>query len=176
MLQLKKHKSDHLNSFRKNNVLFKINGKLFYNFPINTYIKLFYNYYYYELRKNRIGVQNVYSYLSEILHKKNIKLWLINRNLSEQSLVDQLKEKFKIDLELFDTSFYNNIETENFSVIEKMFIIRVNIIAKRVKDDLSNHVHLNIKYAIGLNPYIFSFTSNYVYHVITSTITSRYQM
>lgn len=139
----------------------------------NNYIQKIINLrFYYEL--NRKGLE--YSYLSRILHKENVLEWLTNKNIDENSLVEQFKKDFKIDLETFNSTQYTNIDTSTYTLVEKMFLLREKDIVKKLRDELSNHIHMNSKYAITLNPYKFSFCSKYVYDALNAHIQSTYNM
>lgn len=129
--------------------------------------------FYYEIFTKR-GIE--YSYLSRILHKDDIANWLFEKGYNEADIVQKLQKKFSISLETFSSSYYSNIETLNFSLLEKMFLLREEKIVKKLKDELSNHIHLNSKYVISLNPYTFSFCSKYVQDAIHYNIRESYSM
>lgn len=117
-----------------------------------------------------------YRYLSKIIHKDDVNNWLNTSKIKEEDIVNNLKSNFSIDLELFSTNFYENISTTEFSLLEKMFLLRESNVSKKIRDELSNHIHLNSKYIVSLNPYKFSFCSSYVYKVISEEIADCYTM
>lgn len=128
--------------------------------------------FYYEIYRKRIP----YSYFSRILHKDNVSTWLINNDIDEIKLINSISIEFGIDLELFNLSLYNNIDTSEYSTLEKIFLLRESELEKKLRDELSNHIHLNSKYVVSLNPYIFSFCSKFVKEAILVNITSTYNL
>lgn len=128
--------------------------------------------FYYEIFKKGTA----YSYFSRILHKKDVFTWLTTKSIDETDLVNSIKLEFGVELELFDTEFYKNINTSEFSILEKIFLLRESDIVKNLRDELSNHVHLNSKYAVSLNPYKFSFCSKFVKDAISLNISDVYNM
>lgn len=128
--------------------------------------------FYYEIFRKRTA----YSYFSRILHKNDVSTWLINNGIDEVNLINNIKLEFGIDLELFDLELYNNIDTSNYSALEKIFLLRESEVEKKLRDELSNHIHLNSKYVVSLNPYIFSFCSKFVKEAITLNISTIYDL
>ena len=128
--------------------------------------------FFYEINR----VQDVYTYLSKIVHKVDVRDWLRNKGIMEQTLIDKINERFNINLELFDENNYRNIDTSNFTLLEKILLLREKTKSTRVKDEISNHIHLNSKLAISLNPYVYSFCSNFVFKSVEETISVTYSM
>lgn len=124
--------------------------------------------YYFEINRD----SNIYGYLSAIMHREFSRdLFPLN---VENQIVSTINNEFKINLDLFDVRFYKKIKTDNFVLIEKIFLLRELSISKNQKDELSNLVHLNSKYAVSLNPYKFSFCSNYINALAEDHITKEF--
>ncbi|MDY0277726.1 MAG: AAA family ATPase [Acholeplasma sp.] len=122
--------------------------------------------FYYEINRT----QPEYSYLSAIIHQDNMVNWFSKKQVTEDILLMKISKKFNITLNKFSLSEYLNIDTTQFSIIEKAFLLREKTINSTLKDELSNYIHLNSMFAITLNPYSFSFCSNFVYEEINKKI------
>lgn len=118
----------------------------------------------------------MYSYLSKILHKADVGDWLLSKKYKEKDIYKVLKNKFKIKLEPFNTNKYNGIDTSEFTLIEKMYLLREADISNKLRDELSSHIHFNLQYSVGLDPYVFRFCSKYVHDEIERNITQIYNM
>lgn len=138
-----------------------------------SYMQLIINLrFYYEINKEEV----YYSYLSEILHKRGVEA-LVNKNMtSEATIIENLNKKFKISLPAFSYDYYSDIDTTFFTLLEKMMLFRENCGQNKLKEELSNHIHLNSKYIITLNPYRFNFCSKYIYDEVTAAIQDRYSL
>lgn len=129
--------------------------------------------YFYEFSKRYN--HKVYSYLSTIIHKEDLTSKLSEKKLIESEILMEIKEEFGIDLPKFDLSFYNNINTKEFSLFEKLFLLREKLDSKKY-GEIVNHIHLNSKFAISLNPYIYSFCSNYIYQLAKDNINEIFDL
>lgn len=126
--------------------------------------------YFYELSRK----QNIYTYITKVFKKEDVISWLQSKALKEESLLKIINNELGIVLEPFNSNFYDDVNIEDLSVMEKVFILRQMDTSKTLKDELSNYVHLSSKFVITLNPYKFSFASNYVIKAIQDNLDSTH--
>lgn len=132
-----------------------------------TYIQTIVNLrYYYEIKKTNF----VYSYLSDIIHRKPIKVTYATKK-TEHDVLMKIKKDHGILLPKFNDSYYNQLDVSNFEFIEKALIMRELSTTKenrRLHSELSYYIHLNGKELITLDPYKFKCVSKYVYDAVNA--------
>lgn len=133
---------------------------------------------YYEINKAKKYHKHVYGYLSAILHRKcksEIIEELQKYNRTEEEIVNIISNDTGIDYSLLSDSYLNNSSVENLNIFEKLIYVRDEIKSssgqgKVIKNELSNIIHLNLAYAVCLNPYKFNYFSKYVYEYVFEKI------
>ena len=139
----------------------------------SNYMQLIINLrYYYEINRK----YPEYSYLSAIIHKDNVSTWLSKSKFNENQILNKINKRFNIVLSKFNLSVYTGINTTGYTDIEKIFLLREVVTEKTLKNEISNYVHLNTAYAVSLNPYKFSFCSNYLLDEVKAKISNLYDM
>ena len=97
---------------------------------------------------------------------------LNQRSVSETAIIDKISEEFGIDIPAFDERFYIAIDSTQFSFFEKAILLRErgrhNQVQnyKLIKNELDNLIHLNNSLNISLNPFLFTFCSQYTYNIV----------
>ena len=123
-----------------------------------------------ELEKDRDDSYNlIYHYISEILHNgtDTIAQWLQNKNLTEQDILSEIKEKLKITLESAPSDLLEDFHLNNLTNFEKIVYFREKEnISGDLIHELNDIVHLNTALAVLLNPYQFDYFSPHIYKEI----------
>ena len=107
---------------------------------------------YYEINKASRYHKEVYGYLSQILHRKEkseIIESLEKVNKTENDILSAIKDDLKIDYDVLDNEYK---------------------LGKEIKNELNNIVHMNMAYAICLNPYEFNYFSKFVYNYLKNDL------
>lgn len=132
---------------------------------------------YYELNKASKYHKNVYGYLSAILHMcdKNIIIENLKKvGKNEEDILKVIKKDFGMYFNPLRQNYLENIEIDKFNNFEKIIYAREccgrSNKGKIIKDELSNVVHMNMAYAICLNPYKYNYFSNYVYDYLNNEL------
>lgn len=132
---------------------------------------------YFEINKAPKYHKEVYGYLSSILHgtsKKKIDEALQNNNRTEQQVIDVISNVFGKEYLPVKDDYDKNIDLTNFTIFEKIIYAREkigkSISEKMIKNELSNIIHLNMAYTVGLNPYKYNYFSKFVYDYITNDL------
>lgn len=113
-----------------------------------------------------------YSYLSALLHNKNISEDI--RDNAIKKILDFIpiknndwKEKFKKDLETnMDNQNNHEVQLTDFSNFEKICYIREKITNQDERKELNNIIHFNEGLVHMLNPFIFDFQSEKSYEIL----------
>lgn len=126
---------------------------------------------YYEINKASRYHKEVYGYLSQILHRKEkseIIESLEKVNKTENDILSAIKDDLKIDYDVLDNEYKLGINIDSMTNFEKLIFARENCsknkLGKEIKNELNNIVHMNMAYAICLNPYEFNYFSKFVYN------------
>ena len=110
----------------------------------------------------------IYGYLSAILHlnsREKVYSIIADSNSTEEGILDQIKKKYKIELEPMPEKIEHDFDYNKLSIFEKVAYARENLnkrttkykILKRYsKDVLSEIVHLNNQSIYTLNPYKYN--------------------
>ena len=111
----------------------------------------------------------IYDYLSALLHKEskdNILHKLSLKNVTEENILEIIKDKFKFELENIPDDYILIHDYDKFTTFEIAIAKRENIGSSIEKDELNNIVHYNDALLINLNPYKFNTYSNYINSII----------
>lgn len=111
----------------------------------------------------------IYDYLSALLHKEskdNILHKLNLKNVTEENILEIIKDKFKFELENIPDDYILIHDYDKFTTFEIAIAKRENIGSSIEKDELNNIVHYNDALLINLNPYKFNTYSNYINNII----------
>lgn len=152
-----------------------LNPDLNYQMAINMRL-------YYELNKASKYHKVVYGYLSGILHRYN-KTAIIERlsreGRNEEDILKVLKKDFGKKFTPLKEDYLTDFDVDKFNNFEKIIFAREcckkSEKGKIIKDELSNVVHMNLAYAICLNPYKYNYFSNYVYEYLISELNLNIQ-
>lgn len=132
---------------------------------------------YYEINKPKKYKKAVYGYLSAILHKcpvDTIAEYLEKENRTEEEVLSIISQDFDVLFSKINEQYCDDIKIEDFNNFEKLIYSREMCNktnrAKIVKDELSNVIHMNMAYAICLNPYRFNYYSRYVYNYLINEL------
>lgn len=132
---------------------------------------------YFEINKAYKYHRDVYSYLSAIVHKDdqiNILENLKKRNRTEKQLIEVISSIFEKEYSPLTSDYKKNIDIKEYNTFEKLIYARElttnSNMGKIIKDELNNIVHLNMAYAICLNPYKYNYFSKYVYDYVTKQL------
>ncbi|MDD6640207.1 MAG: hypothetical protein PUE66_04320 [Erysipelotrichaceae bacterium] len=133
---------------------------------------------FYEREKSKKYHKEIYGYLSMIIHKKaksEIDEQLAKAGRSEEDLLKVISDTFGFEQTLckLRDSYVKNINYRNMNNVEKIVFAREMCSgsgSKRIKDELSNIIHLNNSYLICLNPYKFNYYSKFVDEYIKNQI------
>ena len=128
---------------------------------------------YYELNKASKYHKAVYGYLSGILHRYD-KEFIVEKlkrdGKTEEDILNVIKEDFNEEFNSLKCEYLSDIEIDKFNNFEKIIYAREccknSNKGRIIKDELSNVVHMNLAYAICLNPYKYNYFSNYVYEYL----------
>lgn len=120
---------------------------------------------YYEI--NKVSKENIYSYLSAILHgKPKIEVCneLSNKNLTEKEILEDIRREVDVDLVKYDNCNFNSIYLK-LSDFEKIFVKREELKGdeKRIFNDV---VHFNYGLIHMINPYVYNFQVKEIYEKI----------
>ena len=132
---------------------------------------------YYEINKASRYHKEVYGYLSQILHRKE-KSEMIESlekvNKTENDILSAIKDDLKIDYDVLDNEYKLGINIDSMTNFEKLIFARENCsknkLGKEIKNELNNIVHMNMAYAICLNPYEFNYFSKFVYNYLKNDL------
>lgn len=160
---------DSLAEFIKKRVLELNPTKMTYQLAAN--LRLFY-----EREKKHKYHKDIYGYLSMIIHripKTKINDTLNKIDRKETELLDEISKTFEFQnaIDVLDDDYCNQIEYSKMKDLEKIVYARETCTgkgSKRIKDELSNIIHLNNSYLICLNPYKYNYYSNFTYHYINN--------
>jgi energy-coupling factor transporter ATP-binding protein EcfA2 len=111
-----------------------------------------------------------YGYLSAIIHgsgAEQIKEFLKKNNFEEKDLLDEINQKWSVKLPMYSKNEIEDAEITELTNFEKIFYLRETIKEKKLRDEMSDLIHLNDKLAICLNPYKFDTFSPYLFDCIT---------
>ena len=132
---------------------------------------------YYEINKASRYHKEVYGYLSQILHRKEkseIIESLEKVNKTENDILSAIKDDLKIDYDVLDNEYKLGINIDSMTNFEKLIFARENCsknkLGKEIKNELNNIVHMNMAYAICLNPYEFNYFSKFVYNYLKNDL------
>lgn len=132
---------------------------------------------YYEINKASRYHKEVYGYLSQILHRKEkseIIESLEKVNKTENDILFAIKDDLKIDYDVLDNEYKLGINIDSMTNFEKLIFARENCsknkLGKEIKNELNNIVHMNMAYAICLNPYEFNYFSKFVYNYLKNDL------
>ena len=132
---------------------------------------------YYEINKASRYHKEVYGYLSQILHRKEkseIIESLEKVNKTENDILSAIKDDLKIDYDVLDNEYKLGINIDSMTNFEKLIFTRENCsknkLGKEIKNELNNIVHMNMAYAICLNPYEFNYFSKFVYNYLKNDL------
>ena len=132
---------------------------------------------YYEINKASRYHKEVYGYLSQILHRKEkseIIESLEKANKTENDILSAIKDYLKIDYDVLDNEYKLGINIDSMTNFEKLIFTRENCsknkLGKEIKNELNNIVHMNMAYAICLNPYEFNYFSKFVYNYLKNDL------
>lgn len=132
---------------------------------------------YYEINKASRYHKEVYGYLSQILHRKKkseIIESLEKVNKTENDILFAIKDDLKIDYDVLDNEYKLGINIDSMTNFEKLIFARENCsknkLGKEIKNELNNIVHMNMAYAICLNPYEFNYFSKFVYNYLKNDL------
>lgn len=132
---------------------------------------------YYEINKASRYHKEVYGYLSQILHRKEkseIIESLEKVNKTENDILSAIKDDLKIDYDVLDNEYKLGINIDSMTNFEKLIFARENCsknkLGKERKNELNNIVHMNMAYAICLNPYEFNYFSKFVYNYLKNDL------
>ena len=132
---------------------------------------------YYEINKASRYHKEVYGYLSQILHRKEkseIIESLEKVNKTENGILSAIKDDLKIDYDVLDNEYKLGINIDSMTNFEKLIFARENCsknkLGKEIKNELNNIVHMNMAYAICLNPYEFNYFSKFVYNYLKNDL------
>lgn len=132
---------------------------------------------YYEINKASRYHKEVYGYLSQILHRKEkseIIESLEKANKTENDILSAIKDDLKIDYDVLDNEYKLGINIDSMTNFEKLIFTRENCsknkLGKEIKNELNNIVHMNMAYAICLNPYEFNYFSKFVYNYLKNDL------
>lgn len=132
---------------------------------------------YYEINKASRYHKEVYGYLSQILHRKEkseIIESLEKVNKTENDILSAIKDDLKIDYDVLDNEYKLGINIDSMTNFEKLIFARENCsknkLGKEIKKELNNIVHMNMAYAICLNPYEFNYFSKFVYNYLKNDL------
>lgn len=132
---------------------------------------------YYEINKASRYHKEVYGYLSQILHrreKSEIIESLEKVNKTENDILSAIKDDLKIDYDVLDNEYKLGINIDSMTNFEKLIFARENCsknkLGKEIKNELNNIVHMNMAYAICLNPYEFNYFSKFVYNYLKNDL------
>ena len=125
------------------------------------------------------GHSIVYGYLSSIVHKVSkheIDKLLIENGTTEKEIIQTIKDKYrdlqKVTIPPYKESSVINIDTSNYSLIEKAFYLRENYKVELTKEglieEINDYVHINRKLRVCLNPYKFGFITKKLYDYISN--------
>lgn len=150
--------------------IFDLGNDISYQMAINLRL-------YYELNRASKYHKFVYGYLSGILHRYDKKLIvekLERDGKKEKDILDVIKEDFKEEFNPLKSDYLSDIEIDKFNNFEKIIYAREcckkTNRGRIIKDELSNVVHMNLAYAICLNPYEYNYFSNYVYEYLINEL------
>ena len=125
----------------------------------------------YEIECQNRGETNIqYGYLSAIIHgsgAEQIKEFLKKNNFEEKDLIDEINQKWSVKLPMYSKNEIEDAEIKELTNFEKIFYLRETIKEKKLRDEMSDLIHLNDKLAICLNPYKFDTFSPYLFDCIT---------
>jgi len=125
----------------------------------------------YEIECQNNGETNIqYGYLSAIIHGcdvEEMKEFLDKKNFEEKDLVDEINKKCSVELPMYSETEIEDAEITNLTNFEKIFYLREMINEKKLRDEMSDLIHLNDKLAICLNPYKFDTFSPYLFDCIS---------
>jgi len=125
----------------------------------------------YEIECQNNGETNIqYGYLSAIIHGcdvEEMKEFLDKKNFEEKDLVDEINKKCSVELPMYSEIEIEDAEITNLTNFEKIFYLREMINEKKLRDEMSDLIHLNDKLAICLNPYKFDTFSPYLFDCIS---------
>lgn len=132
---------------------------------------------YYEINKASRYHKEVCGYLSQILHRKEkseIIESLEKVNKTENDILSAIKDDLKIDYDVLDNEYKLGINIDSMTNFEKLIFTRENCsknkLGKEIKNELNNIVHMNMAYAICLNPYEFNYFSKFVYNYLKNDL------
>ena len=132
---------------------------------------------YYEINKASRYHKEVYGYLSQILHRKEkseIIESLEKVNKTENDILSAIKDDLKIDYDVLENEYKLGINIDSMTNFEKLIFARENCsknkLGKEIKNELNNIVHMNMAYAICLNPYEFNYFSKFVYNYLKNDL------
>lgn len=139
------------------------------NYQTATNLRLFY-----EINKAKKYQKEVYGYLSQIIHKipKSTICESLNKyEKGEEDILDIINEQFDTKFLPLSNNYLDSINISEFNQFEKIIYVRELCKSKSqkqkvIKDELSNIIHMNMAYAICLNPYKFNYFSKYVFEYI----------
>ncbi|MDH6366847.1 MULTISPECIES: hypothetical protein [unclassified Breznakia] len=111
----------------------------------------------------------IYSYLSCILHittSEELHRLIDEKNTDENTIVKRINENHKINLKTFEESIYDQIDIDNYSVLEKAVLLReankMNLTKVKSKEraEINYMLHLNDRLVVCLNPHEYEFCSD----------------
>jgi wobble nucleotide-excising tRNase len=124
----------------------------------------------YEIECQNSGATNIqYGYLSAIIHGTSvgdINAYLNKNTITEKEIIEEISKKCCAELPAYTVNIIKESDITNLSNFEKIFYLRETITDKKLKDEMSDLIHLNDKLAICLNPYKFDTFSPYLYDCI----------
>ena len=95
-------------------------------------------------------------------------------NKEEEDILAIIKQDLNANYSKLDDNYLDRINIEEFNPFEKVIYAREKCPntkrGKIIKDELNNIVHMNLAYAICLNPYKFNYFSKFVYDYVTSEL------
>ena len=131
----------------------------------------------YEIKKYSGRYKKVYNYLSAILHEKSkeeIDIEMQNQNFKESDVLDIINNDLQIEYVGLSAAYLEDRKIDEFNEFEKVIFAREKCPStkqgKIAKDELNNIVHMNLAYAICLNPYKFNYFSKFIYNYINDDL------
>ena len=95
-------------------------------------------------------------------------------NKTENDILSAIKDDLKIDYDVLDNEYKLGINIDSMTNFEKLIFTRENCsknkLGKEIKNELNNIVHMNMAYAICLNPYEFNYFSKFVYNYLKNDL------
>lgn len=95
-------------------------------------------------------------------------------NKTENDILSAIKDDLKIDYDVLDNEYKLGINIDSMTNFEKLIFARENCsknkLGKEIKNELNNIVHMNMAYAICLNPYEFNYFSKFVYNYLKNDL------